>query len=60
MTNNQYLPVPPLLPGDENPRPGEIREGDQVELDPDANEDLVDSAEADRLATEPDRDLDEV
>lgn len=54
MTNNQYLPVPPLLPEGDDVTPGEIRDGDDVTLDPDANEDLIDSAEADRLATDPD------
>lgn len=54
MTN---LPLPPYIPIPDD----EISEGEPVvdvdgrdEIDPDANEDLIDSAEADRLAAEGD------
>lgn len=52
MSNNNFAPVPPLVPnGDDDLVPGIIEREDEVALDPDANEELVDGAEADRLAS---------
>ncbi|MCM3780929.1 hypothetical protein [Microbacterium hydrocarbonoxydans] len=57
MTSNPPPPIPPVPPlgdGDESPEePTREVEGER-ELDPDANPDLIDSADADRIAAEGD------
>ena len=56
MTNNPITPVNPLgaADGSEPDEPVQEVDGQEV-LDPDADPDRVDSAEADRLATGADR-----
>ena len=50
--NNNFAPIPLIRNGDAA-EPGEIQtDDDEVALDPDVNDDLVDSAAADRLAAE--------
>jgi hypothetical protein len=49
MSNNNLPPVP-LVPGSDDAREGEMEVDDEIVLDPDADPDQVDSAEADRLA----------
>lgn len=56
MTNNNFAPIPPLVPGDDNLDEATIERDGEVALDPDANDDLVDSADADRLAADPEAD----
>ena len=54
MTNNNFAPIPPLVPRDDDDLDkATIERDDEIVLDPDANDDLVDSAEADRLASDP-------
>ncbi|MDA4895900.1 hypothetical protein PFZ55_54545 [Streptomyces sp. MS2A] len=53
MTNNPMLPLVPEDPDDEGIPEAVLREEDGREtLDPDAADELVDSAEADRIAAE--------
>ncbi|GAA2068753.1 hypothetical protein [Microbacterium hatanonis] len=52
MTTNSLPPIVPG-PGDAESNATKEVDGDEV-LDADANDDLIDSADADRLATEPD------
>lgn len=52
MTSN---PTPPIVPGradpfDRDPDEGVIEDEDRRVLDPDIDDDLIDSAEADRIA----------
>lgn len=58
MTNNNFAPVPPLVPRDDDDLEQATieRDDDEVVLDPDVNDDLVDSADADRLAAGADPD----
>ncbi|MGN8026230.1 hypothetical protein [Microbacterium sp. 22242] len=53
MTNNPPMPLVPEDPEDELSDPPLVEDADGEEkLDPDQNEDRVDSADADRLAAE--------
>jgi len=56
MTNNNFAPIPPLVPADDDLEQATIERDDEVALDPDVNDDLVDSADADRLAAGADPD----
>lgn len=56
MTNNNFAPIPPLVPRDDDLEQGTIERDDEVVLDQDVNDDLIDSAAADRLATDPEAD----
>ena len=57
MTNNNFAPIPPLVPrGDDDLEQATIERDGEVVLDPDVNDDLVDSADADRLAADPEAD----
>ncbi|GAB6856108.1 hypothetical protein [Microbacterium xylanilyticum] len=60
MTNNPQMPLVPEDPEQElsDPPLMEDADGDE-ELDPDRNDDHIDSAEADRIASETDDDLDD-
>ena len=57
MTNNNFAPIPPLVPRDDDDleQPTIERDGEVV-LDPDVDDDLIDSADADRLAADPEAD----
>jgi len=58
--SNNFAPIPPLVPnGDDDLVPGVVEQDDDKVLDPDANDDLVDGAEADRLASGDDDDDDD-
>ena len=59
MTNNNFAPIPPLVPRDEADHDIEqatIERDGEVVLDPDVDDDLIDSADADRLAADPEAD----
>ena len=52
MSNNNFAPIPPLVPnGDDDLVPGIIEDDDRTRVDPDADPEKVDDAEADRLAS---------
>lgn len=55
MSNPIIPPLPPILHDDEADVPTKDVDGERV-LDPDADDALVDSAEADRIAAEADED----
>ena len=55
MSNPIIPPVPPILHDDEADIPTKDVDGERV-LDPDADDALIDSAEADRIAAEADED----
>lgn len=54
MSNPLIPPVPPLDGDDENPDAPTVEVDGERELDPDANPERIDSADADRLAAEGD------
>ena len=57
MTNNNFAPIPPLVPRDDDDLERATIESDgEVVLDPDVDDDLIDSADADRLAADPEAD----
>ena len=57
MTNNNFAPIPPLVPRDDDDLGQATIERDgEVVLDPDVDDDLIDSADADRLAADPEAD----
>ena len=54
MTNNNFAPIPPLVPRDDDDlEQATIDRDGEVVLDPDVDDDLIDSADADRLAADP-------
>lgn len=55
MTNNPQLPLSPEDPEQDGPDVPLMKDADgKAKLDPDANEDLIDSSEADRIAADGD------
>ena len=57
MTNNNFAPIPPLVPRDDDDlEQATIERDGEVVLDPDVDDDLIDSADADRLAADPEAD----
>jgi len=51
MSNNNFAPIPPIVPNGDDLVPGIIESDDEVVLDPDAAPDKVESAEEDRIAS---------
>lgn len=53
MSNNNFIPIQPMVPDhDSSLEPGIVERDDSVALDPDVNDDLLNSADADRIASE--------